>query len=115
MGSTIGIINALFIAEVFERREIPFEFRRKNRTLGNMPLDHQYSAEEPLTNSNTEKNKRGRLEVAEDGSDIHSPTRVIVHEERLPSIMHPARAEISPNYPPAQHQTSVNRQMKSVL
>uniref|UniRef100_A0A915DM67 Phosphatidic acid phosphatase type 2/haloperoxidase domain-containing protein n=1 Tax=Ditylenchus dipsaci TaxID=166011 RepID=A0A915DM67_9BILA len=88
MGSAIGIINALFIAEVFERREIPFEYRRKARTLGAMAGDHL--GDEPLTDT-----KKGRLELAEDGSDINSPTRVIVHEERLPSIMQPARAEIT--------------------
>jgi hypothetical protein len=86
MGSAIGIINALCIAEVFERREIPYEYRRKARTLGTMAIDELHDARDKSPH---------QFEVAEDGSDIHAPTRVIVHEERLPSIMHPAKAEIS--------------------
>uniref|UniRef100_A0A1I8BD71 AcidPPc domain-containing protein n=1 Tax=Meloidogyne hapla TaxID=6305 RepID=A0A1I8BD71_MELHA len=34
IGSAIGIINALFIAEVFQRREIPEEFVHKRRLIG---------------------------------------------------------------------------------
>ncbi|KAF7635971.1 acidPPc domain-containing protein [Meloidogyne graminicola] len=34
IGSAIGIINALFIAEVFQRREIPEEFIYKKRLIG---------------------------------------------------------------------------------
>ncbi|KAI1705103.1 PAP2 superfamily domain-containing protein [Ditylenchus destructor] len=96
MGSAIGIINALFIAEVFERREIPHEYRRKTRTLGSTSPQGQHAADEALNSKTVKYDKSGRLEIAEDGSDLGQPTRVVVHEERLPSIMHPARAEISP-------------------
>nr|CAD2174751.1 unnamed protein product [Meloidogyne enterolobii] len=34
IGSAIGIINALFIAEVFQRREVPEEFVHKRRLIG---------------------------------------------------------------------------------
>ncbi|KAL3084036.1 hypothetical protein niasHT_038222 [Heterodera trifolii] len=38
IGSAIGVINAIFIAEVFHRREVPTQFRSKRRLLGKYTL-----------------------------------------------------------------------------
>jgi len=89
MGSAIGIINALFIAEVFEKREVPYEFRRAPRMLG-----YRRSLERRVRNSDDkfeEVERPIRERDMEKGNSSSSPTRVIVNEERAPSMMRPVR------------------------
>jgi phosphatidate phosphatase len=105
MGTAIGIINAIYVAEVFERREIPHRHqgKPKHKLISLEPISHCASDEmidleegSPHNgNANINRHNQPLPPAQPTGGHRNVPIRTThATEERLPAVMRPQVHEI---------------------